>query len=223
MKQTFIGLLLIFCLGLPAFLSGAKKDRSAERIEDLAEKLGRRLFTYPDPTEEQVWLHETATILLERTNQGRRHRRGTDTVWWSIHDMIQPNHNGELVAKGGELYPQNPTWMANIFYGQAWAFVHFSWFYDGGKYRENLLKYQERVYKLDHGPEALAECYGRPSPDDWGEIEKEYMWYWRQCLKKPAGRKVVDGVPTGKWYIPNTDPPEGKYEPDDEGGGDYDE
>jgi hypothetical protein len=64
-------LALLLCFALPPPLPAADKDRSAERIENLAEKLGRRLFVYPDPTSEQLWLHETATALLERTKKAR--------------------------------------------------------------------------------------------------------------------------------------------------------
>jgi hypothetical protein len=69
---TIIG--LVVCLAGGAHAGDNDKKRAhdqEEEIEELAEKLGRRYFTYPDPTPEQKWLHEHAEKLLERTKQSR--------------------------------------------------------------------------------------------------------------------------------------------------------
>lgn len=70
MKRILGALLLLTIIGIPAAISG-DDDKAAKRIEGLAEKLGRRMFTYPNPSAEQTWLHETAAALLERTKKAR--------------------------------------------------------------------------------------------------------------------------------------------------------
>ncbi len=71
MKRSFFILTVLTCLLIPESRAWDDKDKTERRIVDLAEKLGRRMFTYPDPTPEQIWLHETAAVLLERTKQVR--------------------------------------------------------------------------------------------------------------------------------------------------------
>lgn len=75
----------------------AKRERrQRERIEELAEKLGRRMFTYPDPTPGQVWLHDRAAALLERTKQARedgyrfdRVARATDALLEASESILE--------------------------------------------------------------------------------------------------------------------------------------
>ncbi len=169
------------------------------------------------------WFHNR--LLLERIAQARRHRRNESQSanggWWTISDLLEPNHNGELLQKSAELLPHNPTFMANIFYAQAWGLIHFMWYYDNGKYRGNLLDYQERVFQQEHGPEAFAKALGVAGPDDFGNVQKEFDWYWNLLLRRKVGRKRG----SSQWETPLTTPPEGRWEPDEEdgGGGDYDD
>ncbi len=48
-----------------------RERKQREAINDLAEKLGRRVFAYPNLTAEQKWLHDEAASLLERAKQAR--------------------------------------------------------------------------------------------------------------------------------------------------------
>jgi hypothetical protein len=137
---------------------------------------------------------------------------------WSLSKMLLPNHNGELMQMGNEVIPNRGDLAANLFYAQAWAFVHFSWFYDNGKYRDKFLNYMELVLKDEHSPEALARTYGLPSAEDFGEVDKEFDWYWTQLLRRKIGKKKSGAG----WWLTDTDPPEGSMEEEGDGG-DYDE
>lgn len=57
--------------GLLADDDDKREERVREKIYDLAEKLGRRVFAYADSTEEQKWLHDQAGDLLERVKLAR--------------------------------------------------------------------------------------------------------------------------------------------------------
>jgi hypothetical protein len=160
-------------------------------------------------------------ILLERVQLARSCRK-QKLGMWPLPKMLLPNNNGDMLRIGEEIMPGRGGLAANLFYAQAWAFVHFSWYYDNGKYKQQFLNYMEKVLKNEHGPEAMAEAFGLPSAEDFGIIEKEYEWYWNLLLRRLVGRKR-GGV---GWYTPETDAPTGRYEPDggdDDDGGDYDD
>ncbi len=156
-------------------------------------------------------------LLLGRINFARRLRK-QQTPTWSLPKLLLPNHNGELMQMGEEVIPGRADLAANLFYAQAWAFVHFSWNYDNGKYRTKFLDYMELVLKNEHGPEALAKVYELPSADDFGDVEKEFQWYWTRLLRTKIGKLPSNAG----WFTPDTDAPEGRMEDEDEGG-DYDE
>ena len=75
MPRTLIAIAAV--LGLvagAALLAQDEKKRERkqnEKIDDLAEKLGRRMFAYPNSNKDQIWLHEEAARLLERAKQSR--------------------------------------------------------------------------------------------------------------------------------------------------------
>lgn len=153
-------------------------------------------------------------ILLERVGQMKRHRKG-GSKFWTIADLVQPNHNGELMQKSGELHPANAQWMANIFYGQSWALASFFLFYDNGKYRDKFMEYGGHYLKNTHSPEKLAEIFGK-KVGDWGEIEDEWQWYYNKCMNRNIGQKRDrrSGAVIGGWFYPETSPPEGRMEDD---------
>ena len=154
-------------------------------------------------------------LLLERLHQvrgnGRENNYRDIAKKWTIEQLIQPNHNGELLTQSGKLYPQNGVYMANLFYARAWGLVHFMWFYDNGKYRSNITDYMGTVFKEEHGPDALAKCFKRKSPKDWKGIEDEFEWYWDRCLARQIGFRNPES--RSNPYNTETDPPEGKYDP----------
>ena len=69
---------------------------------------------------------------------------------------------------------------------QSWAFAHFCWYYDGGKYRDvfrGLVRDAVRGKPLD--PATVATAFGLADPTDWGRIQEEYDWYWDACISRP--------------------------------------
>jgi hypothetical protein len=160
-------------------------------------------------------------ILLDRVEFARAMRKNRAPMW-KLSDLMLPNNNQELLQKGEEIAPGRGGLMANQFYAQAWALTHFLWFYDAGKYRQKYLNFMERVLKHEHGPEALAKELGVPSATDWGVIEDEFKWYWDSLLRRKVGRQKLGGGQLGKWFFPETDPPEGRYDPNPPDDDDYD-
>jgi hypothetical protein len=154
-------------------------------------------------------------ILLERIQQVQgdlRQRTYRDEAKkWTIAELIQPNHNGELINAGNRLLPGNGVFMANLFYARSWGLIHFLYFYDGGKYRSKMLDYMEKVYRQEHGPDALAKVFGRPNAKDWKGIEEEYNWYWDRTVARRIGWRDPESK-TKPWDT-ETDPPTGKFDP----------
>jgi hypothetical protein len=152
------------------------------------------------------WFHNR--ILLDRIHEARRSRDDVDK--WTIKEFLKPNHNGDLLSLGEKLSPGQGPAMASHFYCRAWAFCHFLWFYDSGKYREKFLTYLEAVLKGTQSSDKFAKIMGRPNVNDWGPIEKEYEWYWQKCTSRKVGKSKV----TGQWETPKTEAPTGKVEDD---------
>jgi len=76
--------------------------RRDERLGSLTERMERRL-TYPDPTKGQVWLHEQAAVLLERTRaatvdryQFDRLASATDRLLEASERILQARDQNEM-------------------------------------------------------------------------------------------------------------------------------
>lgn len=82
MKLASVLVALVCCLTSAGYAAQDRdryERRRDERLEDLAERMERRL-NYPDPTKEQVWLHNQAAALLERTRGETDHRYRFDRL-----------------------------------------------------------------------------------------------------------------------------------------------
>ena len=161
------------------------------------------------------WHH--SRMLVERVDYARKHRALAKK--WTIAEMIKPNNNGDLLQQSQELAsPQQAVTMAVLFYARSWALTHFSWFYDNGKYRESFLEYMERFMDGEPGADAMVQAYGGSDPEAWLLMEKEFEWYWEEFLGRRTGQIIdkASRMPTGRWWIPETEPPEGTYDPDDD-------
>jgi hypothetical protein len=157
------------------------------------------------------WRHNR--ILLERVAQSRSSPSARElSQRWKIAELLKPNENESLLQHGERLGGKDGTgpWMANLFYSRAWALCHFLWHYDGGKYRPKFLDYFEEVLKGTQSAEKFAKIMGRPNATDWGNIEKEFEWYWEKLLERKVGRDKV----TKERFTPSTEPPAGKVEDD---------
>lgn len=177
--------------------------------------------TKQETLEGAVW--RTGRIHLMRTHQARGSAGARQLAKkWTIAELAVPNHNGELNQRGAQL-GGDPNWMGNLFYGRSWGFYSFCMHYDGGKYKENLLKYMDAYMKNEHSPQKLAQCFGRPDYKDFGDIEKEFEFYWDKCLTRVGGEIRKGGVATGRWRTPDTSPPTELYAEDDGGGFKLDE
>jgi hypothetical protein len=184
--------------GLAEFMGAVEVDR--DKVEYLKDA--------------KVWHNR---ILIDRiaevrgeSSQAYRQRRDL-AERWTIKEFLLPNDNGELIRAGDKLLPGNGAAMASFFYVRSWAFTHFLWFYDNGKYREKLLTYLDDVMKGTQSAEKFAKIMGRPIKD-FGPIEMEYEWYWNKLLQ----RKTEENAVTKQRPTPKTDPPTGRVEDDPE-------
>jgi hypothetical protein len=132
---------------------------------------------------------------------------------WKLRELMKPTHIGDGFTLGEKLAPGRGSPMASHFRCRAWAFCHFLWNYDGGKYRERLGDFLG-LYLAGEATSArfATEIMKRPNISDWGDVEMEFEWYWTQLLE----RKVSPTRITHTWPRPTTTPPDGKAE-DDEG------
>jgi hypothetical protein len=186
------------------------EDRKAMWFEEgLAEFMGS--CEVPEGTTEFLkdvkWFHNR--ILLERIRESRQNLEHVEK--WKIKDFLKPNHNGELQTLGEKLSP-NHGGMPSHFYCRVWAFCHFLWYYDNGKYKQAFLDYFKEVMNGTQSSDKFAKIMRRKSVNDWGDIEMEYEWYWTQLLERKVGKNKV----TNQWERPSTEPPTGKAQ-DDEG------
>jgi len=154
-------------------------------------------------------------ILIERIHLMRRYRV-QNPEWkkqsWTLPRMLEPNHNGDLNRIANEIAPGRGNFLANVFYAQAWAFVHFSFNYDGGKYRENIMEYMRHELAGTNGPDALVSAFKLKSKNDFGAIDAEYWWY----LDKVCSRRTEINNLTRQRPEVDTDAPEGNLESDDD-------
>jgi hypothetical protein len=123
---------------------------------------------------------------------------------WTIEELLRPGADEKRldpVPKDGELPPP-----PGAFRSRAWAFCHFLWNYDGGKYRDRFVAFVGRVLDGTGTSEVFAkEIMGRPSLADWGDVEIEFEWYWSKLLERKIGRDRT----TKEWFEPSTEPPQG--------------
>ena len=181
-----------FRLGLPAVLGGVESGRE-------------------DPAAPTVALvHDR--VVLSYVDEARR-RRDTPEEW-TLAQLLHPRSFGmdndnaiALVAgEAGPPYPEVPP----AFRTRAWAFCHFLWNYDGGKYRDKVVAFTGRVLDDTGTSDVFAkEIMGRPSAADWGEIEMEFEWYWSKLLERLPGPNPVTREPRDTM----TDAPEGEVDP----------
>lgn len=98
------------------------------------------------------------------------------------------------------------------FQQRSWAFCHFLWNYDSGKYRERFLGLLGDALAGTASSAKFARDMNRPDASDWGDVEMEFEWYWTELVNRRVGR---DGA-TREPLTPSTDAPTGRAEDDPE-------
>jgi hypothetical protein len=162
--------------------------------------------------EDVHWRHNR--ILLDRISESRHNIDHVEL--WKIKDFMKPNHNGDLATLGEKLAPGFGPNMQSHFYCRVWAFCHFLWYYDNGKHKQAFLDYFKEVLNGTQSSDKFAKIMRRKSVNDWGDIERDYEWYWSKLLERNVDKSKV----TGQWPRPSTEAPTGKAE-EDEGFMDY--
>jgi hypothetical protein len=153
-------------------------------------------------------------IVLAHVQAARQSRELAEK--WTIAELLRIEASFErrvpaVLRRGEWLAPGRGPSMSELFTVRAWAFCHFLWNYDGGKYRDRFVTFVGRVLDGAGTAEVFAtEIMGRPSAADWGDVEKEFEWYWTKLLERKVGRDRK----TRQWYEPSTDPPSGTVEQD---------
>ena len=155
------------------------------------------------------WRHNR--ILLDRIVESRMPQFRAAVGKWDIKDFLKCTSNQDLQTIGQKLEPNDPN-MPSHFYCRAWAFCHFLWYYDNGKYRPQFMKFLHDIMTSSWSTDKFAKYMGRPNANDWGQVEKEFEWYWGKLLLRDV-RKLES---TGQWKSFTSDEPTGKVEDDSE-------
>ena len=181
---------LWFDIGLAEFMSAIEVD-------------GGHVESLRDAT----WAHNR--LLLRDVQTARSSRRLAEL--WTISDFLAPETGGELMSRGERLAPGEGGRTRAVFDCRVWAFCHFLWSYDEGKYRSRFLDYMGLVLAgTESSAKFATDIMKRPNADDWGPVEMEFEWYWREILLRKVGRDVT----TKTWFTPSTDPPQGRADDD---------
>jgi hypothetical protein len=151
------------------------------------------------------WRHNR--ILIDRISESRDYRESTQK--WTIKEFLKCRSNKDLFEIGQKLDRTDGN-MPSHFYCRAWAFCHFLWYYDNGKYRPKFMNFLRETLKGTWSTEKFAKDMGRPNVNDWGPVDKEFEWYWSALLLRDV-RKMPS---TGRYKTITSDAPEGKVEDD---------
>lgn len=154
-------------------------------------------------------LHER--IRLDCVAESRGDREMAEK--WTLNQLMKPLYSADQTVIGEKLAPGGGGRMTSFFECRAWAFCHFLWNYDGGKYREQITDFLGCFLDGTASSHKFAhEIMKRPSISDWGDFEMEYEWYWTKLLERKVGQTKI----THTWATPTTTPPEGTVENDEE-------
>ena len=104
------------------------------------------------------------------------------------------NETYNVPAAGG-----NPTAreMVSVVYAEGWAFVHFLFHYQDGKYRKALLRYMESELAADFKWRVLERGLGVHGKAGWLKITGEFIDYVRTVLWKAMKDEKSGGF--GPW------------------------
>ncbi len=151
------------------------------------------------------WRHER--VALHRVLEARRERELAQR--WTLADVTSPQTADDVgkIAASHHVNDDQPMWSLAV---RSWAFCHFLWNYDGGKYRPKFVAFVREALEAPTTSARFAEMTGRPSAAEWGPLEMEFEWYWDRLLERHPGRdpktREVNRVPT--------DAPPGRVEDD---------
>jgi hypothetical protein len=151
------------------------------------------------------WRHER--VLLDRLDDAQRSREEAEK--WTLAEVMKRSEPAEsrlVVAPSADGPP-----MSSLYCARAWAFVHFLWNYDAGKYRAKFVSFVGESFLRPTTSEQFAKSMGRPDAANWGLVEREFDWYWEQLLDRRIGKDKT----TGQWATPSTDAPAGRVEDDE--------
>jgi hypothetical protein len=94
---------------------------------------------------------------------------------WTFPELLKARGNSDLMVAG-------KPYMGAQFYGQAWAFVHFLWNFEDGKYRAMFLEYWKSELHGESGLSHFKRIFKIEEPGG-SEMEKEFKGYCEGLLK----------------------------------------
>jgi hypothetical protein len=130
--------------------------------------------------EEGEWGPTPNRLRLEEWKMVRKHRLAE----WPLEALLGVRNRVELHRKGVEVGGLTSAHLGSLFHGQAWAFVHFLWFGEGGKHREKLLRYAREEIRGRPGPDAFARIFFGEGPADWSAVEAAWQRHVRSLWKE---------------------------------------
>lgn len=121
--------------------------------------------------------------LLRRWGETRKTRQ----TEWRLADLLKIRTSGEMHNKAARKALGNVSEvfrLRRLYRAQAWAWVHFLYYSEGGKYRDKLLAYAEKEFHGVSGPEVFKKVWGAGDDYDWSPIEDE----WRTWVESLSGK-----------------------------------
>jgi hypothetical protein len=104
---------------------------------------------------------------------------------WHINELVGVANRIQMTQQAGrkDKTKEGIARLSSLFYAQAWAFCHFLWFYEDGKYRDQLLAYLDSELHGRSGYRYWADLWKRDRSwqnADWSDIDKEWRTYARE-------------------------------------------
>jgi hypothetical protein len=160
-----------FMTGFCAWLGGVEVD--AEHKDDLAQAQFR---------DERIRLD---VVALAREQDLREPAR-----LWTVAKLLAIRTDGDVPPAAEKLVPGRGGDMQRLFRARAWALVHFLRNYDDGRYRDRLVAFTGKALRGEATAASFARLMGRSDASSWGDVEREYEWYWSELLKRRVGWKT---------------------------------
>ncbi len=166
-----------------------------------------------DPARTAVTANRTPALLRHFIRGTGRREDGNlrgEAAAWTL-DALLAAESSEVVESQGEPSADGAARGA-AFRWQAWALVSFLWNYDGARYRPQLLDLLRTAIDQGVTRSDVLRILHAADPAARERLNAELQWYSCAALSVP----VICGTAIDPRRREITDPPAGRYEPDDD-------
>ena len=98
---------------------------------------------------------------------------------WTFEEMMDISTGQDMQQKAQRKGLADAGRLSSLFYAQAWAWCHFLYFHENGKYRQLLLDQLKQELSGNSGPAVFKEQVWKTKPGDpaWNTMKEEYGKY----------------------------------------------